>query len=79
MPAVTAGSSVTALRAALACQWPTLRRAAQIVIRRALKAPTFGAAAEQLGVPRRALERLREDYPDAFTVPASPRQRSRAG
>lgn len=57
---------VMALRAALAGPYPTLQRAASALIRRALRETTFGAAAERLGVPRRALERLRVDYPDAF-------------
>jgi len=57
---------ISALRYALASHYPELRSAAERVIRRALRAATFGAAAEQLGVSRRALERLREDFPEVF-------------
>jgi hypothetical protein len=58
--------NTTALRAALLCELPKLRRAAEQTIRSALRAPTFGEAAERLGLDRRALERLREERPELF-------------
>lgn len=62
----TSDSPVVALRSALQSNWPTLRRAAEVVIRRALKLPTWGLAAERLGLSRRSLERLRVDFPSVF-------------
>jgi hypothetical protein len=66
MRKATADQPITALRAALGAPWPSLRVAATRIIRDALKADTFGGAAEALGVQRRALERLREDFPAVF-------------
>lgn len=59
---------VSCLRYALAGPYPDLRRAAERRVRRALKAPTVGEAAERLGVPRRGFERLRADFPEAFAL-----------
>lgn len=58
--------NTTALRSCLESDLPTLRRAAEVAIRRAMKAPTFGEAATRLGTDRRALERIRELRPDLF-------------
>jgi hypothetical protein len=58
-----------ALRAALASPWPELRAAAMRVIRRALKSPTLGEAADQLGVGRRTLERIRADFRELDAPP----------
>ena len=66
MRKATSEQPITALRAALGAPWPTLRLAALRILRQAIKAETFGDAAIALGVNRRALERLREDFPDAF-------------
>jgi hypothetical protein len=65
----TAEQPITALRAALASPWPLLREAAASLIREALAAPTVGEAADRLGVQRRALERLRADFPKVFADP----------
>lgn len=69
MRKATSEQPITALRSALVSPWPTLRIAAIRIIRQALKAETFGHAAMALGVNRRALERLRADFPEAFSVP----------
>ena len=53
-----------ALRSALASPWPELQLAARTVIRRALKAPTLGEAAQILGIGRRTLERIRAEFPE---------------
>lgn len=58
--------NTTALRSALSCDLPRLTKAAESEIRAALRADTFGAAAERLGLDRRALERIRELRPDLF-------------
>jgi hypothetical protein len=58
--------NTTALRAALLCDIQALRAAAEKSIRRSLQATSFGDAADRLGVPRRALERIRELRPDLF-------------
>jgi hypothetical protein len=58
--------NTTALRSALMSDLPRLKRAAESIIRSAWQAPTVGEAADRMGIPRRALERLRELRPDLF-------------
>jgi hypothetical protein len=70
-------SPIVALRAALAGPYPQLRTVALRLLHSALsRGPTIGKAAESLGIARRALERLRVDYPEIDTPPKkSPGQR----
>jgi len=62
-------SPVVVLRAALSSPWPSLRVAARRLIRQASQAATVGDAAAALGLSRRAYERLRADFPEAFPGP----------
>jgi len=66
MRRTVANEPATALRSALLSRWPRLQAAARGVIREAMRAPTFGEAAEILGVSRDTLERLRRDFPSVF-------------
>lgn len=59
---------ISALRAALESPWPSLQAAARRLIHRALRHPTLQAAADELGVPRRSLDRLRTEFPEDFEV-----------
>ena len=66
----TSDNPATVLRSALAGPFPALRAIALRLIQRALRrGPTIGAAAESLGLPRRALERLRADFPEIDKPP----------
>jgi hypothetical protein len=53
----------TALRAALGCPWPGVRREARKVLRAALQAPTLGEAAAKLGISIDSLAKLRKEHP----------------
>lgn len=71
MPRYT-NQTVTALRAALLCDLPWLRRAVESEIRNAVYAAEqerspIAHCSERLRIPRRALERLRELRPDLFS------------
>lgn len=58
-------SPSVSLRSALAGRFPELRAVALGIIRASIReSPTLGAAAERLGLARRALERLRVDFPE---------------
>ena len=55
------------LRLALTSTWPAMRRAAYLIIAKALKSsPTRAQSAEQLGIGVRTLERIRADFPEQF-------------
>lgn len=55
---------VGSLRSALASPYPGLRDEARAIIARALRQPTYKAAAAELGISERSFERLRADFPE---------------
>jgi hypothetical protein len=58
----------SSLRAALASPFMAIRLAGILVLKEALGKGTFSDAARHLNMPRRTLERLRDDFPDDFKV-----------
>lgn len=58
------GDTLGALRSALGSELPELRRAAELIIRAAIKgAPRWAQVARNLGVNPRSFERFLRDFP----------------